>query len=156
MVATHPHIEWLVFLIVLTQAGFTLGRPVTFEHVTAAAELDYIHSSLDPKGTSVLLRVVGGAAAGDLNNGGWVDLYVTRAGAANLLFRNLADGAFEQRGAPAGVDVVASSSSCAWGDVDDDGDLDLYVQSIDSGGRATNVTAQLDMRRDEIAVETGN
>jgi hypothetical protein len=68
-----------------------------------------------------------GVAVGDYDNDGDPDLYVTNLG-ANVLYRNKGDGAFENVTQKAGVgDGDRWSSSAAFFDMDDDGDLDLYV-----------------------------
>jgi hypothetical protein len=67
-----------------------------------------------------------GAAAGDYDNDGCVDLYVTALG-RNQLFRNKCDGTFEEQGAAAGVNDSGWSVSAAFVDYDRDGWLDLYV-----------------------------
>ncbi len=67
-----------------------------------------------------------GACAGDYDNDGDVDLYVTNFGRSRL-FRNRGDGAFEDVGEKAGVAVDKWSTGCAFGDYDGDGRLDLFV-----------------------------
>jgi hypothetical protein len=101
------------------------------------------------------------AAWGDYDGDGDLDLYVTNWGTAlgvpyNHLYRNDGDSTFTDVGLSAGVASDRNSSSAAWGDYDNDGDLDLYVtnwQAQDllyrnSGdGTFTNVTgsAQMDV-----------
>ncbi|MBT3267776.1 CRTAC1 family protein [Candidatus Poribacteria bacterium] len=67
-----------------------------------------------------------GAACGDYDNDGDVDLYVTNFG-ANRLYRNDGRGAFTDVTDKAGVGDPRWSASAAFVDVDRDGDLDLYV-----------------------------
>ncbi len=67
-----------------------------------------------------------GAIVGDFDNDGFPDLLVTGYGGL-VLFRNLGDGTFQDAAADAGLDDHLWSSSAAWTDFDDDGDLDLYV-----------------------------
>jgi hypothetical protein len=67
-----------------------------------------------------------GACAGDFDDDGRLDLYVTNWG-PNFLFRNRADGAFEEVAARAGVAAGGWSTGCTFFDADADGDQDLYV-----------------------------
>ncbi|NND60137.1 MAG: CRTAC1 family protein [Gammaproteobacteria bacterium] len=85
-----------------------------FSDVTAGSGLD------------VLLYGMGVAVA-DYDADGWRDVYLTAVG-ANRLFRNLGDGRFEDVTAQTGVAGGAEdwSSSAAFFDFDNDGDLDLF------------------------------
>lgn len=67
-----------------------------------------------------------GAAAGDTDNDGDVDLYVTYLG-KNRLYVNNGDAIFREIGLEAGVADTAWGASAALGDLDADGLLDLYV-----------------------------
>jgi hypothetical protein len=67
-----------------------------------------------------------GAATGDYDNDGDVDLYVTNFG-SDVLYRNNSDGSFTDVTREAGVDDPRWSSSAAFVDYDRDGDLDLFV-----------------------------
>ena len=67
-----------------------------------------------------------GACAGDYDNDGWIDLYVTNFG-PNALYRNRGDGSFTDVTAFAHVGEPRWSASCAFADLDKDGDLDLFV-----------------------------
>ena len=79
------------------------------------------------------------ASAGDFNNDGWLDVYVTSAGpwgqnaapGHNKLYKNNGDGTFTNVANAAGVNqtnpTAQDSWGSCWGDYDLDGDLDLYV-----------------------------
>jgi hypothetical protein len=67
-----------------------------------------------------------GVAAGDYDNDGDIDLYVTNLG-RNVLLRNTGAGRFEDVSALAGVDDGNWGSAAAFLDLDMDGDLDLFL-----------------------------
>jgi hypothetical protein len=67
-----------------------------------------------------------GALAGDFDNDGWDDLYVTCFG-PNRLYRNNGDGTFSDVTARAGVGDARWSAGAAFADYDGDGWLDLFV-----------------------------
>ena len=69
-----------------------------------------------------------GVAAGDFDNDGNVDLFITAVG-GNRLFRNLGGGKFADATGTAGVGGPATdwSTCAAWVDYDNDGRLDLLV-----------------------------
>ena len=67
-----------------------------------------------------------GAAAGDVNNDGLPDIYVTNFG-RNILYRNNGDGTFTDITEKAGAVGGGWSSSACFVDYDRDGWLDLFV-----------------------------
>lgn len=67
-----------------------------------------------------------GLAAADSDGDGFPDLLVTGYGGVQL-FRNLGDGTWDDGTDEAGLADPAWSSSAAWGDLDGDGNLDLYA-----------------------------
>jgi len=67
-----------------------------------------------------------GAATGDYDNDGRVDLYVTAFG-ANVLYRNRGDGTFEDVTRRTGTGASGWSTSAGWFDYDRDGRLDMFV-----------------------------
>jgi hypothetical protein len=88
-------------------------RVLRFTDVTAQSGID--------------LRSYGmGVAAGDINNDGWVDLYITRLG-ADVMLRNNGDGTFRDVTREAGITNAAWSVSASFLDFDRDGWLDLFV-----------------------------
>ena len=74
--------------------------------------------------------------AGDYDNDGWPDLYVSNLGGANFLYHNNRDGTFTEvarSGGRAGARAVASRT---WFfDYDNDGWPDLFVTSYFTVGR---------------------
>jgi hypothetical protein len=103
---------------------------VTFTDVTTDAGINHLQHVGNAPGAG-LFRT-GGAAAADYDNDGWVDLFVTRLNARPLLYRNLGDGTFQDMAVSAGFLSSLPANGAAWGDIENDGDQDLYVTS--SGG----------------------
>lgn len=74
-----------------------------------------------------------GVTTVDINQDGWLDLYICRAGypfddlRSNLLFINNGDLTFTEKAAEYGIDDTAFSTHSAFFDYDLDGDLDLFV-----------------------------
>ncbi|MCY4025621.1 MAG: CRTAC1 family protein [Acidobacteria bacterium] len=88
-------------------------RTLRFTDVTA-------ESGIDARGHGM------GAAAGDVDNDGDVDLYLANLG-PNRLYRNDGDGTFTDVSAASGTDDPGWGVSASFVDVDRDGWLDLYV-----------------------------
>ncbi|MFN0122388.1 MAG: CRTAC1 family protein [Blastocatellia bacterium] len=70
-----------------------------------------------------------GAAAGDFDNDGWQDLYITSYG-RNVLYRNNHDGTFSDVTDKANVAAPGWSTHATWWDYDNDGRLDLFVSTF--------------------------
>jgi hypothetical protein len=93
----------------------------TFTDVTAAAGL------LTPVTSSQT------AAWADIDNDGWIDLFVGNEDAPAQLFLNRRDGTFVDIAGPAGVGRSAFTKGVAAGDIDNDGFPDLYVSNFRGG-----------------------
>ena len=113
---------------------------VQFADVTKAARIDFRH--FDGKRGSWLPEDMGsGAAWGDYDGDGWMDLVVAnesgsldrsdderrRSPARLTLYHNDRDGTFSDATVRAGLDVRGSLMAVAWADYDDDDHLDLVV-----------------------------
>jgi hypothetical protein len=104
---------------------------VVFTDVTGAAGINHIHTYPE------LLEFLpgeaffgGGAAAGDFDGDGLVDLVFARLNEYDILYRNLGNGTFEPRVESAGFKLPTYTNGVVSGDVDNDGDLDLYMTSV--------------------------
>jgi tetratricopeptide (TPR) repeat protein len=90
----------------------------TFTDVTAAAGL------LTPVSSSQT------GTWADIDNDGWIDLFVGNEDLPSQLFHNRRDGTFVDIAAAAGVQRAAFTKGVASGDFDNDGLTDLYVSNF--------------------------
>jgi enediyne biosynthesis protein E4 len=112
------------------------SRTLRFTDVTAA-------SGIDTPGYGM------GVAAGDFNNDGWVDLYLTKFDASNQLLRNNGNGTFSDVSKSSGTDHRSWGVSASFVDVNRDGWLDLYVgnyirYSLESNTQCFGASGALD------------
>ena len=73
--------------------------------------------------------------AADVNGDGRFDLFMANYG-ANGLFLNRGGGVFEDVSAAWGIAIDGRYDTCAFGDIDNDGRLDLYVNGTVTGGKS--------------------
>jgi len=85
-----------------------------------------------------------GVAMVDLNNDGFLDIYVSRAGSqnptdrANLLFINNGNNTFAESASAYGIADTAYTTQAAFFDYDKDGDVDLYLLTHDHSPKVVN------------------
>ena len=128
-------------LDLLVLQGTALGDTESAPPPSCAARLFHNEAAAGP-GSKPTLRFVDvteksglcsrgygmGIATGDIDNDGFVDVFVTHFGAPNQLFRNNGNGTFTEVTKAAGVaGDGAWGSSASFVDFDRDGFLDLYV-----------------------------
>jgi hypothetical protein len=113
----------------------------SFEDVTAAAGIDFVHEIGDGEMDNVIEAIGAGAAWLDHDGDGDLDLYLVQQGwregvssgerpgtsPSNRLYRNRGDGTFEDVTAAAGVGDTGYGFSALAADLDGDGHTDLYV-----------------------------
>lgn len=135
------------------------ATPVSFENVAGASNLGFQHGGpgsieaatmADSTAGDLVAFVGSGVSFGDYDGDGNADLFLANAsaeGAQGSLFRNLGDGQFADVTGAAGIDYRGRTMVGLWGDVDHDGDPDLYlindganVLYRNDGGAFTDVT----------------
>jgi hypothetical protein len=79
------------------------------------------------------LRYAKAVTWGDIDEDGDPDLFVSNLGSANRLYRNEGDGTFVDVAALSGVSEPIQSFPAWFWDFDNDGHLDLFVSSYDTG-----------------------
>ena len=89
-----------------------------------------------PAGIMSTDRWATGVTLVDINEDGWLDIYVCNSGPtndrarlANQLFVNNGDDTFTERAAEYGIADFSRSTQAAFFDMDKDGDLDLFVMN---------------------------
>ncbi len=115
---------------------------VLFEDVTKTAGIAFHHFQ-GTRSTQLPEDMGSGAAWGDYDNDGWLDLYVVneagalsgsrdeirRSAAHSHLYHNNGDGTFRETSVAAGVAHRGMGMAAAWGDYDNDGWADLFVSA---------------------------
>lgn len=116
-----------------TASSSPAGSARCFRDVAPDAGIDYVHYvPPSPPPPFEQLFFAGGAAPGDFDGDGLVDLAVTTLGESPLLlFRNRGDGTFVEVSESVGLHLSgARLNGVAWADIDNDGDLDLYATAV--------------------------
>ena len=76
-----------------------------------------------------------GVAWGDYNNDGNIDLYIANDFGRDALLRNNGNGTFTDVSKEANAFDPGYGMSATWADIDNDGDLDIYVSDVHSSQR---------------------
>jgi tetratricopeptide (TPR) repeat protein len=81
----------------------------------------------DSSGLGSVVTATQAAVWADIDNDGYLDLFVANENAPAQLFHNKGDGTFEEIGHAAGIDQTAYSKGVTAADYDHDGFVDFYV-----------------------------
>ena len=119
------------------------GPPFRDETVVAGLEHEPPHQALAPdclcdrlnpeyvEGTYCLPeRFAAGAAVADIDDDGFADLFIAHPYDHDYIYRNNGDGTFTDVSEEMGLTDALATAGGAFGDVDNDGDLDLYISTI--------------------------
>ncbi len=107
---------------------FTLLHTAAFSQTLAFQNLS---AQIGPQTVGAYL----GVSAGDYDNDGDDDVFFASPNASNLLYENLGNGTFKDVTQAAGLSTISSGYSGVWGDLDNDGDLDLFAVFWDKDNR---------------------
>lgn len=142
-----------------------------FTDITDAVGLSFRHQTGDPTGYLLPVTMSGGAAIFDANNDGLLDIYFINAGdelltsgktnsATNALFLQNPDGTFHDATTSSGLGDNGYGMGCTVGDLDNDGDLDVYITNWGNDAiyrnngdcTFTNVTAGSGITNNNLAI----
>lgn len=104
----------------------------SFEDVTLESGLGFKHGFMTGGPETEQEIISGGAAAGDYDKDGWVDIYAVSGDASqNFLYRNMGDGTFQNVAAQAGLNISDTmDSGPTFADYNGDGDLDIFIGGV--------------------------
>ena len=107
--------RYTLLLLLFWTSSYLFSQNPLFEDITASAIMGDGYTNTD------------GIVIGDFDNDGFEDLFLPARISDNRILKNMGDGTFENVTASAGIELGGLTSTGAWGDIDNDGDLDLFI-----------------------------
>jgi ketosteroid isomerase-like protein len=124
---SHEKGRWLIREFAIQPINSLVATQELFSEVSAPAGVAARLPTYGEAGnTGFVWR---GAAAGDFNRDGWMDLIVTGA-TRNYLYLNDGRGKFRDASDEAGVKLLASGAGPLALDYDNDGDTDIFIANV--------------------------
>ena len=107
--------RYTLLLLLFWTSSYLFSQNPLFEDITASAIMGDGYTNTN------------GIVIGDFDNDGFEDLFLPARISDNRILKNMGDGTFENVTASAGIELGGLTSTGAWGDIDNDGDLDLFI-----------------------------
>ena len=118
--------SWSISSLTMDRIDAGLAETDLFSEVSLPAGVALTHPSFGGRAADFAYH---GAAAGDINRDGLIDLFVTGA-QRNFLYINRGDGTFEEVAEDAWLAITPRATAPLLLDYDNDGDLDLFLTAI--------------------------